>query len=238
MTRRPDGPSAAGAVAAPSQSSGHRPVVRTVDPADALAFSDVVAEAARVLAGGGLVALPTDTVYGLACDPFRPGAAARVFAAKGRPRGVPLPVLVASVEQADEVGGPFSAVTERLVARFWPGPLTVVVSRRPGVAADLGDEGGTIGLRLPDHVLVRALCAEAGPLATTSANRHGQPPAVTAAEVVEAVGGHVPLVLDGGRCEGEPSTVVDLTGPRPRLVRPGRLPWDAIEAVVGDGPGD
>src|SRR5688572_904245 len=114
---------------------------------------------------------------------------------------------------------------------FWPGALTLVLPRDPDVVADLGDDEATIGLRSPDHEVARALCGRVGPLATTSANLHGQPTATTAAEVEELFCPAVPVVLDDGTCAGSPSTVVDCTGEEPKLLREGRIPWSEIAAV-------
>jgi tRNA threonylcarbamoyl adenosine modification protein (Sua5/YciO/YrdC/YwlC family) len=114
------------------------------------------------------------------------------------------------------------------MARFWPGALTLVLPRHPGVVADLGHDEATIGLRCPDHALARELCRIVGPLATTSANLHGERTATTAQEVEDLFGAAVPVVLDGGTCEGAPSTVVDCTGAEPKLLREGRIPWSEI----------
>ncbi|MGH9225444.1 MAG: L-threonylcarbamoyladenylate synthase [Acidimicrobiales bacterium] len=193
------------------------------------------------LAGGLVVAVPTDTVYGLAVDPFRPGATARLFAAKRRPRGVPLPVVVGSVEQAMAMAAEagVAPAASALMARLWPGALTIVVPRREGLIADLGDDAGTVGLRWPDHAVIEALCAEVGPLATTSANLHGEPTPLTAGGVAAVFGETVAVVLDGGPCGGAPSTVVDCTGAEPRLRREGRIPWaDVVAAATAThGPG-
>jgi len=195
---------------------------------------DAIAEAARALAEGWPVGIPTDTVYGLAVDPFRPGATDRVFAAKGRPRGVTLPVLVAGLDQALELAGAVSEGALALMGRYWPGPLTVVVARRAGLGADLGDDVSTIGVRCPAHPVARALCAMAGPLATTSANVHGGEPLVTAAAVGATFADWVPVVLDGGVCTGLPSTVVDCTAREPVLVRQGGVNWaEALATYSG-----
>ena len=191
-----------------------------------------LAAAAAVLRAGGLAGVPTDTVYGLAADPFRAGATDRLFKLKGRPRSVELPVLVASVPQALELATNVPAAAARLMARYWPGALTVVLPRRPELNADLGMDDETIGLRCPAHPVPRALCADVGPLATTSANRHGSPPATTATEVIEALGSALDIVLDGGTCAGRPSTVVDCTGEEPRLLREGAVPWSEVLAVA------
>ena len=188
-------------------------------------------EALRVLAQGRPVGIPTDTVYGLAVDPFRPGATDRIFAAKRRPRDVNLPVLVSGRDQVEKLATALPEGACALMDRFWPGPLTVVLPSRPDLTADLGDDEATVGVRCPAHPVPLALCRAAGPLATTSANRHGQPTLVDAAEVVATFGSAVPVVLDGGPCEGLPSTVVDCTGQEPKLLREGRVPWVEVQAV-------
>jgi tRNA threonylcarbamoyl adenosine modification protein (Sua5/YciO/YrdC/YwlC family) len=191
-----------------------------------------LATARRALESGLVVALPTDTVYGLAVDPARQGAADRLFAVKRRPRGVELPVLVADVEQALSLAHDPAPWVRRLMVEFWPGPLTLVVPRRPDLQIDLGDDRATIGLRCPDHPVPRALCRLAGSLAVTSANHHGQSPLSTASEVAEVFGGEVEVILDGGRCAGVPSTVIDGTGPDPRCLRQGGLNWDRIASAL------
>lgn len=189
--------------------------------------------AVEALSGGDIVALPTDTVYGLAADPFHTGASDRLFLVKGRPRAVELPVLVADEAQALGLCTAVPPAARRLMGRFWPGPLTLVLPRRPDLAADLGEEDETIGIRCPAHPVPLAICAKMGPIATTSANRHQGPPLTTALEVAQALGPEVVLVLDGGPCRGLPSTVVDCTGEAPRLLREGRLAavdiWGALE---------
>ena len=147
----------------------------------------VVLQAVRALAQGLPIGIPTDTVYGLAVDPFRAGATDRIFAAKRRPRDVSLPLLVSGIEQALSVATAVPAPALELMARYWPGPLTIVIPARPGLAADLGDDEVTVGVRAPDHPVPLALCAAVGPLATTSANRHGEPPLTTAAAVEAAM---------------------------------------------------
>jgi tRNA threonylcarbamoyl adenosine modification protein (Sua5/YciO/YrdC/YwlC family) len=188
--------------------------------------------AVKALTAGQVVAIPTDTVYGLAADAFHTGAADRLFAVKRRPRDVDLPVLVASKEQALTLATGVPEVARRLMARYWPGALTLVLPRNPEVVADLGDDEATIGLRAPDHDVPLELCRRVGPIATTSANLHGQPTATTAEEVRALFGAAVPVVIDGGTCAGGPSTVVDCTGEQPKLLREGRIPWDEIQRAV------
>lgn len=180
-----------------------------------------------------VVAVPTDTVYGLAAVAGDPVATDRLFAVKARPRHVDLPVLVAGLDQLEPLVAWLPAMAERLALRFWPGALTLVLPRRAGLVADLGSDDATIGVRCPAHPVPLALCGRAGPLATTSANRHGQPEMTTAGEVASAFETSVPLVLDAGPCRGAPSTVVDCTGESPRCLRPGGVSWEEVVAVAG-----
>ena len=188
--------------------------------------------ALQALEAGRVVALPTDTVYGLGVDPFRPGASDRLFAIKRRPRTVDLPLLVAGADQVLTVATAVPPIAARLMGRYWPGPLTLVLPRRPDLAADLGDDEATVGVRCPDHEVPLMLCRRRGPLATTSANLHGQPTLTTAAAVEAALGEALAAVLDGGPCTGEPSTVVDCTGEAPKCLREGRIPWTEIQSAL------
>ncbi len=194
---------------------------------------DAIEAAAEALAGGEIVGVPTDTVYGLAADPFRKGAADRLFRVKGRPRAVELPVLVADRDQAFELCRAVPPAAVRLVERYWPGPLTLVLPRRPGLGADLGEDEATVGVRCPAHPVPLALCRLAGPIATTSANRHGEPPMGSAQELHEALGAEVAVVLDAGPCRGVPSTVVDCTGQELRILRLGGVPEADVLAAAG-----
>lgn len=193
-----------------------------------------MAAALEALDAGRVVAIPTDTVYGLAVDPFRPGASDRLFALKRRPRTVDLPLLVAGADQVRTVATAVPGLAARLMDRYWPGPLTLVVPRRPDLEADLGDDEATVGVRCPDHEVPLTLCRRGprGPLATTSANLHGEPTLTTAADVEAALGDSVAVVLDGGPCTGDPSTVVDCTGEEPKCLRDGRIPWPEIKAAL------
>lgn len=185
-----------------------------------------VDEAVRLLRAGQVVAMPTDTVYGVAVDPFQPGAADRLFVAKERPKDVALPVLVADAgDLARLVEGEVDVFARRLIDRFWPGALTIVLPRKASLRdLDLGGDPSTIGVRCPDHRLARELCREVGPLATTSANRHREPTPPDAAGVAAALGDGVALVLDGGVCAGDPSTVVSVLDDEVTILREGRIP--------------
>jgi L-threonylcarbamoyladenylate synthase len=191
-------------------------------------------EAVAVLRRGGIVALPTDTVYGIAVDLAVPGAVERLFAAKGRPPERGIVLLLADVGQANAMGR-LDEPARALAEACWPGGLTLVVPQLPGGDLPPALTGGaaTIGLRVPDHPTPRALAAGVGPLPTTSANRSGDPDALTAAEVMAVLGEAVDLVLDGGPAPGgRPSTVVDLSGPVPRIARPGAIPEARIREVL------
>jgi tRNA threonylcarbamoyl adenosine modification protein (Sua5/YciO/YrdC/YwlC family) len=195
--------------------------------------ADAVDLAVKALSGGDIIGLPTDTVYGLAADPFHTGAADRLFAVKGRPRNVELPVLVSDEDQALSLCTAVPPAALRLMRRYWPGPLTLVLPRRPDLEADLGEEDSTIGIRCPAHPVPLAICQQMGPIATTSANRHHEPALTTAREVSESLGAEVAFVLDAGPRDGRPSTVVDCTGEAPKVLREGPLSWHDIALAFG-----
>jgi len=185
------------------------------------------------LDAGLVVAVPTDTVYGLAARVDRPDGLAALFGAKGRPSDLALPVLIGDREQVHLVAAGWPRPAAVLAARFWPGPLTLVVPALGALGPLLGGDGRTVGLRHPAHEDVRALCRVAGPLAVTSANRHGEPPCTTVAETAAAFAcGSVALAVDGGRCDGVPSTVVDCTVSPPACLRGGAVPWDRVVAAL------
>lgn len=191
-------------------------------------------EAAEQLRTGGLVALPTDTVYGLAVDLGTPGCVDRLFAAKNRPPDKGVMLLLADAAQATEVGL-WGDVADALADAFWPGGLTLILRQRPGLTLPSSLTGGspTIGVRLPDHPAPRFLAAALGPLPTTSANLSGRPEARDAREIVDQLGDAVDLVLDGGPAPGGPaSTIVDLTGEQPRILRVGAVPIDRVRAIL------
>jgi tRNA threonylcarbamoyl adenosine modification protein (Sua5/YciO/YrdC/YwlC family) len=187
-------------------------------------LAQAVERAGEVLEAGGCVVLPTDTVYGVAALASIPGAAGRLFAAKDRSEDHPLAVLVASVDQALPLVASPSAAARQAMARHWPGPLTLVLQRAPEARAmELGGGPDTIGVRCPDHAFVRALAARVGPIATTSANRTGEPTPATAIEAAEALAVAPRLVVDGGPAGRLASTVVDATCQPWRVLRVGAL---------------
>jgi len=190
-----------------------------------LADDEGFAAATAALRAGLVVVVPTDTVYGIAVDPFVSGAMARLFAVKHRPREQSIAVLIAEPGDVARIAAPLAPAAADLARRFWPGPLTLVLPRTPGFDADLGGDPATVGVRCPASDFVRRLAADIGPLATTSANRHREPTPPDAAGVAAALGDDVALVIDGGRCEGSPSTVVSvLDATSPRILREGRIP--------------
>jgi L-threonylcarbamoyladenylate synthase len=186
----------------------------------------VIGQAADALRAGEAIVLPTETVYGLAALASVPGATARLFELKGRGPNVPVAVLCADVEQALALADSPGAVVREVAEKHWPGPLTLVLRRRPHLEYALGEPAATIGLRCPDHALVRALAREVGPIATTSANRHGEPTPQGAAEVAALFGDGVALVIDGGPCTGTPSTVIDAVGDQWKVLRQGEVSVD------------
>lgn len=194
-----------------------------------------LAEAAAILRGGGLVAFPTETVYGLGANALDRRAVARIYSVKGRPAYNPVIAHVASVEQARALAAAWPPLADRLAEAFWPGPLTLVV-RKAAMVPDIVTAGAeTIAIRVPAHPVALALIREAGvPLAAPSANRSTEVSPTTAEHVAKGLGGRVDLILDAGpTAVGIESTVLDLTGPRPRILRPGPIGRAAIEAVTG-----
>lgn len=194
-----------------------------------------VARAAAVLSAGGLVAFPTETVYGLGADASRDDAVARVFAVKGRPHAHPLIVHLADGARLEDWAVDIPDVARRLAAVAWPGPLTMILNKGPRVASATTGGAATVGLRVPAHPLAQALLAAfGGGIAAPSANRFGAVSPTTADHVVADLGDDVDYVLDGGPCEvGVESTIVDLSRARAVLLRPGGLPRETIEAITG-----
>lgn len=192
-----------------------------------------VDEAVRTLSRGALVVLPTDTVYGVAADAFTPEAVAALLAAKGRDRQMPPPVLIGDVRTLDGLATQVPDVVRDLVARFWPGALTVILPAQPSLMWDLGETEGTVALRMPDQEFTLALLRKTGPLAVSSANVTGRPAALTAPEAADQLGNSVSLYLDGGPAAGEtPSTIVDATGERLRIVRAGAITAEELAHVA------
>jgi len=193
---------------------------------------DAIALALSVLEAGGLVVLPTDTVYGLAALLGNANAIARIYQAKERSENKAIAVLVGDLEQVDLIASELTPVARRLAQAFWPGALTLVVPRRPDLPENLSLLP-TVGVRMPDHDFARALLRRAGPLATTSANLSGGPNPRTAQEVLAQLDGRIELVLDGGEAPGGvPSTVVDCTGPAISILREGAISRQQIERIV------
>ncbi|MBV9487150.1 MAG: threonylcarbamoyl-AMP synthase [Frankiaceae bacterium] len=190
-------------------------------------------EAASAILRGELVVLPTDTVYGVGADAFSAAAVDALLAAKGRDRSMPVPVLVGSQPMVDALVDNFSDHGRALTERFWPGALTLVVRHTTHLAWDLGETRGTVAVRMPDHPLAVELIARTGPLATSSANRSGHPPAATMLDARLQLGAAVAVYLDDGPSgEAVASSIVDLTGDVPRLLRAGAISLDALREVV------
>ena len=191
-------------------------------------------DAASAVRRGELVVIPTDTVYGIGCDAFNKSAVAALLEAKGRGRDMPAPVLVGTVSAATALVQGLGTHGQDLIDAFWPGPLTLIFRANPSLAWDLGDTKGTVAVRMPMHQVALDLLRETGPMAVSSANRSGQPPATTVEEAEEQLGDSVAVYLDGGPCaDNVPSTIVDLTTAVPRLLRKGAIPVDKIRGVVG-----
>jgi tRNA threonylcarbamoyl adenosine modification protein (Sua5/YciO/YrdC/YwlC family) len=203
------------------------------DCADTQQRDDGLAAAASAVQEGQLVVLPTDTVYGVGADAFNPAAVTALLAAKGRGRNMPPPVLVGSVRAAAALTESLGAFGQDLIDEFWPGPLTLVFRSSPTLMWDLGETMGTVAVRMPLHPVALELLRRTGPMAVSSANRHSLPAAATADEAETQLGDTISVYLDGGPCAGSvPSTILDLTGTVPRMLRAGALSVDALRKVV------
>jgi L-threonylcarbamoyladenylate synthase len=203
------------------------------DCADPAQLLQGIAEAEAALRRGELVVLPTDTVYGIAAEAFDPVAVDGLLKAKGRGRDMPPPVLVGTVRAAMALVMDLTDTGKDLIDEFWPGGLTIVCRSSPTLVWDLGETKGTVALRMPLHHVALDLLKKTGPLAVSSANLSGQPPATTADEAMAQLGNSVSVYLDAGPCVGDvPSTIVDLTGSVPRLLRRGVISVERLQDVV------
>lgn len=191
--------------------------------------------AATVIGRGGLVVLPTDTLYGVAGDAFNPSAVTSLLAAKGRGRNMPPPVLIAGLDVLAALTNDLSPAARRLAEAFWPGGLTLIGWAQPSLAWDLGDTGGTVAVRVPDHPIALDLLRACGPLATSSANLSGHAPAATASEAREQLAADVEVYLEYGEIVASvPSTIVDATTDTLRVVRQGAVSLEQLRSVVPD----
>jgi L-threonylcarbamoyladenylate synthase len=208
------------------------------DCTDPTAWGPALDDAVQALSRGALIVMPTDTVYGVAADAFDARAVAALLAAKGRDRLKPPPVLVPGVSTLDELCTEIPDAVRDLLEAFWPGALTVILSSRPSLTWDLGETRGTVAVRMPDHPVALALLERTGPLAVSSANLAGHSAALTAVNAQEQLGDSVAVYLDAGTVPGqEASSIVDATGPRLRLVRPGAIDLAALREVTEVEPG-
>ena len=200
---------------------------------DILSMQDPLAlpRALEILQLGGLVAFPTDTVYGVGALAFDATAVESIYTAKDRQVEKAIPVLIGDADDLGKVSAEVPEIALKLAARFWPGPLTLVVPKRPELP-DAVSAAPTVGVRIPDHPVARAILRLAGPMAVTSANLSGRPSPFTAQEVFDQLGGRIALILDGGKTPGGvPSTVVNCIGAELQILRPGPIPKSEILAV-------
>ena len=214
-----------------SQASKSTRMLRTSE----LPASEIAAAAVQALSEGKLVALPTDTVYGLAVNAACQPAVHRLFEIKQRTAGNPLPVLIADPEQVNIAARNISSLTHRLAECFWPGPLTIILYKSPAIS-DLVTAGQpTVGLRVPDHELTRSVLRLADfPVAVTSANISDQPAACTPQQVLASLDSTIDILIDDGQCPGGlPSTVLDLTVSPPQILRDGPISRQQLEEVIG-----
>jgi tRNA threonylcarbamoyl adenosine modification protein (Sua5/YciO/YrdC/YwlC family) len=203
-----------------------------LDCTDPASRGHAIEAAARAVQDGSVVVLPTDTLYGIGADAFNPQAVTDVLTAKGRGRDMPIPVLVGSWHTIDGLVSYVSFETRELIEAFWPGGLTLIVEHAPSLAWDLGDARGTVGIRMPLHPVAIELLTQTGPMAVSSANRTSMPPATNAHDAYQQLGESVAVYLDSGEVPvAKPSSIVDMTGDAPRLVREGALSYDELLAV-------
>jgi L-threonylcarbamoyladenylate synthase len=192
-----------------------------------------LADAVSAVLRGELVVLPTDTVYGVGADAFSPAAVTRLLTAKGRGRDMPSPVLVGTVRAAEALVEDLGPYGQLLINEFWPGGLTIVCRAARTLTWDLGETKGTVAIRMPQDPIALDLLQETGPMAVTSANKTGQPSPGTAAQARDQLGESIAVYLDGGACAaGVASTIVDLTGNQPRLLRRGAISVGRLREVA------
>lgn len=192
---------------------------------------NAISQALDILKSGGLVAFPTDTVYGVGCLAFDGKAIESIYIAKDRPIEKAIPILIADMEDMEKVGIDISQVAYKLATCFWPGPLTCIIAKQPTLPEAVSATD-TVGVRVPDHHVARALLRAAGPMAVTSANISGEPSPSTAEEVYAQLNGRIPLIIDGGTTPGGvPSTVVDCSTPDLKILREGPISLQKILSV-------
>jgi L-threonylcarbamoyladenylate synthase len=214
--------------------AGWASVSRLVDCSTAAGRAEGIEAAAAAIQRGELIVLPTDTVYGVGADAFTPAAVTALLEAKGRDRQMPPPVLVGSVRAANALIHELGGYGQDLIEEFWPGALTLVCHAGPTLAWDLGDTKGTVAVRMPFHRFALDLLRKTGPMAVSSANRTGEPPARTAQEAREQLGDAVAVYLDAGPSgDTQASTIIDLTGPVPRVLRWGAVSVERLRDVLG-----
>lgn len=207
---------------------------KVFDCRDAASRASGLKAATRNVKSGKLVVMPTDTLYGIGCDAFDNAAVARLLAAKGRGPDMPVPVLVGSWNTARGLVHTFSQDLRNLIEACWPGGLSIVVPQAPSLPWNLGDTRGTVLLRMPLHPIALELLQEVGPMAVSSANLTGQQPPVTMQAAQEQLGDSVAVYLDGGEAMvGAPSSIVDLSGDHPRLLREGAIPGARLAEILG-----
>ncbi len=194
-----------------------------------------IAQAAKTILEGGIVVIPTETVYGLAANAFNPAAVAAIFAAKGRPNDNPLIVHISDTSMLSKVAVDINDAARALMQAYWPGPLSLVLKKHPNIPNEVSAGLPTVAVRMPENEIARDIIARSGvPLAAPSANLSGKPSPTTAMHAFEDMGGRVPLIIDGGPCTtGVESTVVDLTGAVPAILRPGGITPEMIKSVCG-----
>jgi L-threonylcarbamoyladenylate synthase len=209
-------------------------VTQTFDTTDEAQRSTGIASAVSAVKDGRLVVLPTDTVYGVGADAFDPAAVTALLAAKGRGRDMPVPVLVGSWQTIDGLAFAVPEAARELIHAFWPGALSIVVQQAPSLQWDLGEGRGKVMVRMPLHPVAIELLREVGPMAVSSANISGRPPAITADDARRQLGELVGVYLDAGPSQQQAaSTIIDLTGPTPHILREGPVGADEIATVLG-----